>query len=196
MTNSKEISLAPQIAESAEHASIMKITTPNDMEQATAILSRLNQFSDSLTKEKEKVTKPLNAALKAERERFKPLESMLESSIATIRRNMSAYQTEKVRLQRIEEQKIADRIGTGKGKLKIETAIAKIDAVEKPEVKVTTDNGSVRFTPMRKFEVTDSSLLPKEYITANEVAIRAAMKAGTELPGVRYWTEQVPVNTR
>lgn len=195
MTN-KEIAIAPQINESAEHASIMKIGTPNDMEQATSVLSRLNKFSDDLKKEKEKVTKPLNAALKAERARFAPLEDVLESSIATLRKNMGAYQTEQIRIQRIEEQKIADRIGSGKGKLKIETAITKIDAVAKPETKVVTDSGSVRFTEMKKFEVVDITKLPHEFLLPDMVAIRAAMKEGKELTGVRYWTEQVPVNTR
>lgn len=192
----KEIVVEKQALLTVENAELKIIANANDMEQATSILSRLNQFSKDLKAEKEKVTKPLNEALKAERERFRPTEEKLEAAILSIRKKMSAYQTAQKKREDEEAAKIAARIGAGKGKLKVETAVEKIDAIDRVASKVSTEAGSVSFRTDKKFEVMDVTLLPADCILPNEVAIRAAMKNGIELPGVRYYEEQVPINRR
>jgi len=102
------------------------ISDPASMVIGVELLSNCNKLLDNLTKEKEKVTKPLNEALKAERARFKPLEGILESAITSIRSKMSVYQTEQVRLQRKAETNITARVE--KGTLGIDKALAYIDA--------------------------------------------------------------------
>jgi hypothetical protein len=167
-----------------------------DMQNAATVLSRLNQYNDKLEEERLKVTTPLNEALKAARALFKPLETKLETSIAFIRMAMSTYQTEANRLAKVEEEKIAVRVAPGKGNLSFDTASRKIEAIDRPEGKVSTDEGSVQFITRKKFEVVDIALLPKEYIVSNDVAIRKAMLEGKELPGVRYYEVQEPRNMR
>jgi hypothetical protein len=179
-----------------EKATTLEITTKEEMLEATDILSKLNIFCDNITEEKEKITKPLNQALKAERARWKPLEEQYEAAIASIRAKMGKYQTEEIKRQADEAKAIADRRGEGKGYLKVETAVRQIAEIEKVEKKVTTDAGSVSFKAIKMFEVMDVTMLPKEYILPDETAIRQAMKEGKELAGVRYWVEQVPVNNR
>ncbi len=179
-----------------EQAIALKIETPEDMKKATEMLSQLNKASDSVTKEKELITKPLNEALKEVRGRYKPIENALDEAIASIRRKMSGYQTEQVRLQEAEAQKIASRVGSGKGKIKIETAVKQIESIETVDKKTVTGNGSVSFKAEKMFEVMDASKLPNAYILPNLPAIRQAMKEGFELPGVRYYVEQVPINRR
>lgn len=174
----------------------VSITNPETMKEATALLSKINKLKDALTTEKEKVTKPLNEALKAERARFKPLEEQLETAISTIRVAMTKYQTEATALAQKESAKIAARIGPGKGKLSLDTAVQKLSEIEKPQELVSTDAGAVTFRTVQKFEVTDLAKLPIQYHLADEVAIRAAMKNGQQLPGVRYYEEQVPYNSR
>src|SRR5574343_620943 len=88
------------------------------------MLSRLNQYNDSMQAEKEKVTKPLNEALKAERARFKPLETLYNDAIATIRQKMTDYQTNLIRLQREAQEKIASKLASGY--IKPETAATKL----------------------------------------------------------------------
>lgn len=172
------------------------INTPKDMEKATEMLSILNKYSDQVTEKKESVTKPLNAALKAARELFKPLEAGLEEGIDMIRGAMTIYQTEKKKIADIEEAKIAARTKPGKGNLSLEKGMEKMDQIEKPAESITTENGAISFMTVKKFEVMDITLLPHTYILPDEVAIRKAMKEGVELPGVKYWEEQVPKNTR
>ena len=179
-----------------EQAQALEIVDEKGQAEAAELLSHLNKNLDAVTKEKEKVTKPLNEALKAERGRWKPLENFLEEGIAIVRRKMGTYQTEATRKAQEEAAKIAARVGDGKGKLKVETAVRKMDEIETPAQAVVAESGMVKFRTVKKFEVMDVTMLPIEYVLPNEPAIRAAMTKGQELPGVRYYEEQVPVNFR
>lgn len=192
----KEPAETKQLDKYLVEARELKIATPEDVKNATTFLSTLNKFNDKITSEKEKVTKPLNQALKAERERWKPLETKLEVAIALVRRGLTDYQTKAVAAQRVAEKKIVDRVGEGKGKITPETAIRKLDEVATPDQTVATEAGAVQFRAVKKFEVMDLTMLPIEYHLADETKIREAMKQGNELPGVRYYEEQVPYNTR
>ena len=196
MTTTKEITLTKEETSAIQLAEKLAISTPEQMIDATRNLSILNQTLDRLTEDKELLTKPINLLLKEIRGRYKPFEDKLEEAIAAVRKSMITYQTEQKRLAKIEEDKIINRIGEGKGKLKVETAIKKMEAVEKPDQKVSTDEGLVKFKTVKKFEVTYVSKLPVEFLLPNEVAIRKAMTEGKEITGVRYFTEEVPFNTR
>lgn len=172
------------------------ITNQSELQGAVAALSHLNKILDRLIADKEKITKPLNVTLKEVRGRYKPAEEELENHIGSLRDKITAYQTEQVRLQRIEEAKIEARVGEGKGKLKVETAVRKMDELEKPDEEIITSAGLVKFKEVKKFRIVDFAMLPTNYLLANEVEIRKSMLAGEEVPGVEYYTEQIPLNYR
>jgi hypothetical protein len=172
------------------------ITSLKDMTGAVSFLSTLNKKLDTIVAEKERVTKPLNEALKAERARWKPFETQLESAIESVRSAMMRYQTTVAQQAREKEAKIMARMGEGKGHIKVETAVRKLGEIERADEHVSTDAGSVRFREARRFEVVDIVMLPMQFHLADEVKIRKTMTEGVELPGVRYWVEQVPYNTR
>ena len=195
--NEKEVKvLDKEISPVVKKATSIEIRNPSDMKKATEMLSQINKYADEVEEKKKSVTDPLNAALKAARGLFKPLEEKLEEAIGSIRSSMTSYQTEQRRLEKIEEDKIASRVGEGKGKLKVETAVKKIDEIKKADQNVSAESGSVKFKTVKKFEVMDVTMLPHDYILANETLIRKAMNEGNELPGVRYYTEEVPFNSR
>lgn len=174
----------------------LEITSSAKMTEAVELLSQANLFLDAVVTHKEKKTKPLNQALKEIRAETKPLETRLETLIASLRRKMSVYQTEQTRIAQEKEEKIARRVGDGKGKLKTETAQSQIDELDRPDKTVSTTVGSVQFRTVKKFEIMDITMVPQEFLLPNEPAIRAAMKEGRELPGVRYFEDQEPVNSR
>lgn len=174
----------------------LEITNAEQMSTAAHMLSTINKQADKVQAEKEKVTKPLLAALNAERGRWKPFEIVYEGLRNTLRAKMTKYQTESTRVAEVEANKIANRVGEGKGKLKVETAVKKMGEIQKPEEVVTTEAGLVKFKTVNKFEVTDFAALPDTFKVANDVEIRKAMLAGVKIKGVRYFTEQVPVNFR
>ena len=196
-TNNKQlVPLQKKINTLAEQAKNLTITSKEDMVKATTVLSNINKYVDSVKEQKETLTKPINVALKNIRSIFKPLEESYEEAIASIRLKMTSYQTKAIEDARAQENAITARVAPGKGNLSIDTAVKKISSIERPDKETSTDAGLVQFVETKRFEVIDLSSLPLQYHLPNEVEIRKAMKEGKELPGVRYWTEQVPRNFR
>lgn len=180
----------------ALEARTLSINNQKDMEKATILLSNINKYVDSIKEQKETLTKPINTALKNIRTMFKPLEVTYEEAITVIRHQMTLYQTQAVLEARRAEDNIASRVKEGRGNLSLSKAVERLAEIDRPEKEVATDAGLVQFAEVKCFEVVDLSLLPITYHLPDEVAIRKAMKEGTELQGVRYWTEQQPRNYR
>jgi hypothetical protein len=197
MPKNKQITvLEKKVNPLVSRAESFEIKNQRDMEEATKMLSEMNQIGDRIDAEKRKVLDPLNQAIKAERARWKPIETMYENGIQLLRQAMTKWQTEKTRIANEEAAKIAARVGSGKGKLKAETAIAQISEIDRPAATVATEVGAVKFRTVKKYEVVDIKKLPIEFHMPDDVAIKEAMRDGRELPGVRYYEEQVPVNFR
>lgn len=175
-------------------ANKLVIKTDSDMEQAVKILSATNQTSDRVTAEKEKITKPLNEALKAERARWKPIEDACANAVATIKSKMMAYQKTIEAANAAKEAKIMARVD--KGTLKTETAVAKLEALPDAKASVTTDAGMVQWRTVQKLVIDDLNAIPREYMDVNEVRVKAALKAGKVVAGARMVEEKVPANFR
>lgn len=188
MSKEKQIVLPEEVKQ------IVLIKSQEDLMQATTVLSKLNQALDFLTEQKEKLTKPINTALKEIRARYKEPETILEAKISEVRRLMTEYQTKQMAIQAKKEEKVAEKLANGDISIEKATdAISKLPAVPS---KTETEAGSVKFKPVKKFEVMSIGELPIEYHLANESKIRQAMGEGIELRGVRYYVEQVPYNSR
>lgn len=170
----------------------LKINDDKKLVEGTDLLSQVNKYIDRATEEKEKITKPLNQALKVERARWKPLEDKLEALLLHLKKQMSTYQTKKDEEFKQQQKEIADKVATGE--ISIEKAVAQMD--NKVETKVFSNNGSINFITVKNFEVMDITLLPKDFILPDEVKIRLAMKNGIEIPGVRYFEEKQIRNKR
>lgn len=195
MSKNKEetnISIIEQLQPEIESIGNIKIVYEQSLTKATEVLSQANKYAKQLEEDKQKITKPINDALKEIRARYKPLETKLEDIILSIRKSMTSYQTEQMRLQKIEEEKIANRVA--KGTLKVETGIKKLEELPQTANKIATTSGKIAFKTVKKFEVIDITLIPHKYLITNDTAIRDAMKAGIELPGCKYFEEQVPIN--
>ena len=198
---SKEvISIQKKLAPALEEAKKLVIKNDKDLATATTLLSNVNKYLDAAKEQKEKVLRPLLDATKALRDQYKPLETAGEGIVTMVRRKMTEYQTTKKREADEKAEKLAARVGKGPGKLTAETAMAKMGEIDQPVESVSTGAGQVKFKTVEKFEVMDVAMLSAvekgAYILPNEVKIREAMKAGLKLPGVRYYTEEVPVNYR
>lgn len=193
---SKELTIQKEIDPILSQAKILVIATPKAVEKATELLSQINQKLDAIEEERTKVTEPLNKALKAENARWKPMREQLEEKRDILRKGLSSYQTEQKRIADDEAARIAARVGEGKGKLKAETAVAKMEEIERPEANVATASGSIKFRTVEKFALEEISKVPVLYLLLDEAAVRSAMKEGIKLPGIRYFSEEIPINSR
>lgn len=183
-----------EISPIVEKAESITIKDEKSMKEATELLSVVNQRLDAIEAEKKTITDPANAILKRERARWKPTETMLESAVSILRKNITAYQTIAKRKADEAAAKITEKVQAGK--ISAPTAIRKMGEIDGPAEKVKSDSGSIAFRTEHKFEVLDHTKLPWAYLVPDESAIRTAMKDGLKLPGVRYYTEEVPVNRR
>jgi hypothetical protein len=173
----------------------MSIATPEELTEATEILSQVNKAMDQVKSEKEKVLAPLREAANAEKARWEPLESRFKPVIDRLRGLMGAYQTMVLQKKREEDAKIAARVGDGKGKFKVETAIRKMGE-NAPEEKIETAVGGLSFREKKQLKITDETKVPKQYWIIDEAAVFEALKAGEVIPGAEIEIVQIPVNKR
>lgn len=173
---------------------IAVIKDGNDFNHAVEVLSQLNRRLDEVTAEKEKVTKPLNEALRAERARFKPYEDKLLGAIDAIRKAMSTYQTRLLQLQKSTAEKAAKDVSSGK--VTIDTAVRMMDTHKAITGTVSTSSGAVQFRTDKVVRITDVTILPKSYMMPDVVEIKRSLMSGVRVPGAVLEEVQTVVNRR
>jgi len=184
--------LSPIVAKAKAVVAINQAT----MGEASQMLSELNKHADRVEEEKQKVLKPLNEARTAEINRWKPVLSVLYTATDYLRDTISGFQTAEVKRVKAEEAKIAQRVGEGKGHLKVETAVRKIEAIQEPEKQVATEAGLVKFREDKVLKITDEKKIPREYLVVDEKKLLEALKAGTVVSGAELDIRMTPVNYR
>lgn len=195
---SKEVAvvLQEEISPVVESARGLDVVDGESMKVGVEMLSKLNQFNDRVVEEKERITKPLNEALKVERARWKPIEDVVGGAIEIIRGKLSRYHTAEVMRVREEEKKIAERVGEGKGKIKVETAVRKLGEIEAVEEKVVGDSGMVKFREDKVLVINDEKLIPREFLVVDEKKVLETLKKGVKVPGALLEIKMVPLNFR
>ncbi len=171
----------------------LQVNTPSSLIVATEYLSRVNQFLDTLSAEKHKLTDPLEATLKEIRLRYKPAEQATVALKDILTAKMSQYITN---LKEAETKAKEAYFNQPKSSLYDPRKNPKVIFDPPAPKSAVSDAGSVFLIEKEDFEVEDIGLLPKEYIQPVEVAIRRAMLEGIYLPGVRYYKKQIIRNTR
>lgn len=174
----------------------LQIDSKESLAKSVGYLSQLNKLRDAWVENKEQLTKPINEALKEIKARYSPVEKMLDEAISHVRNEQSVYHTQEIKRQKEEEEKIASRVGEGKGKIKIETAIRKMDEVSKVAQSVSSVDGSVKFRTTQVLKVIDKSIIPFQYFELNESAALRDLKAGVAVPGCILEDKSIPINYR
>ena len=191
----KSLTITPKIiAPVVARASEIEIVDAPSMKVAVEFLSEANNYLDKVVEWKEKKTKPLNEALKVIRGETKPVEKALEEAIENVRGKMSLYQTEQVRIQKEQADKIAQKVS--EGKIKIETGVRKLGEIAVPEKEVATDAGLVQFRETKVLKIVDIKLVPDKYFVIDEAEVMSDLKQGIDVPGCEIDIIQTPINYR
>lgn len=175
-------------------SSEISVVDAETMHSAVALMSSANKTLDRVKLEREKVTKPLNDALKAERARWKPLEDACINAVATLKNKMLAYQRVQDEERAKKEAQIMKRVE--KGTMREDTAVNKLAALPDVDAQVSTDNGAVQWRTIKKLVIVDALQIPREYLTVDEVKVRAALVAGVVIPGAELREEKTLANFR
>lgn len=191
-----QLILQEELSTPVARANDIQITDTDSMQEAVALLSELNRYQDRIEAEEAKVLRPLLDAEKAERNRWKPFKDLVKPAIALSRLKISQYQTQATQIAKASEEAIASRVGAGKGKLGLETAVAKIANINQPDAKVQTALGSVKFRETPTLKITDALLIPREYLMPDASKLLTDLKAGLKIAGATIEIVQTPINSR
>jgi len=208
----------------AENSRIIVNSQPT-FETAKAQLIELKTVKKFLLEKKESITKPLNEALKNTRTLFKPAEDKLATIEAYLNGQLLKYNQKLIADQRQrEEEAIAKLREEEEKKRKAEVELQKlkendtkilseeetkeIEELEKiansevdmskltKKLENTTQKiDQIRTRKVKRFMIVDESLIPREYLIVNEVLVKAAMNNNEEVPGIKFYTEDIAVNS-
>lgn len=190
-----------KIAPIAAMAQKIVIKTPEEMSSAAETLTQLNKYGDELEGLKKTVTDPLNKALKAARELFKPRETVVEAAVASIRKAMGAYQLKAEEKAAKEEDKIAKKVEAGT--MSPEKAVQKMDQITGPVGKIDTAGGAVKFRAVKKLKILNEQNMliwlaanKPELLTFGEKGVTDLLKAGIMITGATLEETREVVNSR
>jgi hypothetical protein len=193
----KEVAIVTkEVSPLVAKAEALKIANANDMAESVELLSRCNKQLDTIIEKEETITAPAKLIIKTEQARWKVAKDTLKTAIDFLRGEQSRYMTLESKRIREEEAKIAARVKDGRGNLSVETAVKKISEIEKPEQKVVTSAGAVKFREIPKLKITDASKVPATYLIIDEVKLFADLKAGAKVEGAEIEMISIAVNTR
>lgn len=198
----KEISVVKrQVTMAMKEATDLFIDSKESMEMAGEVRKRIKQVGALIKARKEKITKPLNEALKSARDLFRPLEENHEEAEAIVGQKMITYQkqvdeerqgieaeanTKKAEIDR----KLAEGEITESSAKRSEKSIEKKIGKAPEEVK---KGESYHTRTIKKFRVIDRTKIPLEYMMVNEVAVRGAMLQDVVVPGIEYYLDKIIV---
>ncbi len=144
------------------------VASAEDEEFVGELLRDVKSKNNALEAKKKRATAPLNASLKEIRSWFKPaqqalsqLERELKSKVITYHRQLAAER--EAELRKLREAK------------SLEAAKAAQVAITQAQTPTTA---SIRVSKRWDFEVNDLSLVPREYLTLDTSAVRAAIRDG------------------
>ncbi len=205
--------ISTQVAELQEQAQHITIANDYDVSMATELLSQVKSRAKAIETLRVLIVQPFNDQVKQINNMFKSQIEPLEKIEANVKRAIVVFrqmQEEILRKEREEQERARreemqrleqERLAAAEANAPLEEVQAleakqedlalKPITIEPQKTSVRSTSGTMSAKKIWKFEVTDATMLPFEYLTPNEVAIRRAMQDGIrDIPGVRMYQEE------
>lgn len=192
------------------HAEALRIVTSQDYEVAGAALLALNKRQGEVEAMRVALKRPVDQAAAAIQALFKPPLDVFDRAKAILKRKIGNYAQEQERLRREEQRKAEEKARKERERLeeqarkaeasgktekaaqleqRASTVVAPVISREPPKV------AGIQLRETWLFEITDPSLVPREYLVVDESRVRkvvGALKKDCNIPGVRVWSEMKP----
>ena len=183
--SNKEVTLVEeQVGKCLTETKGIVISNQEEYDRAVLVGKKVNALLKMIDTKEKAITKPINDSLKQIRDIFRPYKAQVEASKEDITQKMMAYIRAEDAKKRLAEERIAARVE--KGTMKEETAIRKLADVE---IAAPVTNGST--TSVLRVKVLDIKAIPAEYLIIDEAKVKAAYRAGVEVPGVECFYETI-----
>ena len=163
------------------------VTDQKTLSQGIDFLKKIKTTGKIIKAQKEKITKPLNQALKEARDMFRPIESNYLQAERIVKSKILEYNLKEEKKKAEKERKLAARVN--RGTMKMETAVKKIEKM--PEIKKEGKVGKVSTRIIKKVVITDEKKLPRKYLIPNQSLIRQDALKGVKIDGVEIKEEKI-----
>lgn len=189
-------------------AGALRIVSPEAYEHAGSLLKTIKGALRQIETQRTSITAPMNEALRNANAQAKAASAPFEAAEKRIKGAMITYSDEQERIRQEEQRKADEAARKQREKLEAQAAKAaaagKDDKAEQLEERAASVVAPMiqRETPrvsgvstreVWKFEITDPSLIPRQYLEVDEAKIRRvvqAMKNDANIPGVRVYAER------
>lgn len=183
-------------------ATALTITGPADMEKATELLGSIKKMQKHLKTQETDAKKPYADLVKNIIAAFKPVNHQLSAAEDIIKDKVIKFRRAEAIKAEEQKAKLEARVGEGKGKLKVQTAINKIADVDANKSAAHTNTGTSSMTVrmVKKLNITDEALIPREFLVVDTAKVRASafkihdlIKEGVtvaQIPGVEVVEEE------
>lgn len=151
----------------------LQITTNDEFTKAGKLMGELKELGKVADGEQSKITDPLQQALKATREHFKPFQKALDALQSDIKQKMVAW----VNKQEAEKLKVAAKLESGDIK-KVSTFLRK---TEEATTAATSEHSVTR--KIKVLVCVNAKATPREYLVPDEALIKAAIVGGKTVAG-------------
>ncbi len=166
------------------HAQVLtlKVEDPETLNTANTMLSQLKSMTTKWEDHRKSITRPMDEAKKRILALFKPADEQLEAMTRELKTKVIEYHREAEAKQAAERRKLVEQAeqqaAAGDTEAAAASALAAVD-VSTPALRTAVnDVGSTQLKSVWTFEVTDVSLVPREYLVVDEKRIRAAVSSG------------------
>lgn len=189
-----------------EYALAREIKTNEDLIPATEDLAIIGKALKSIGEYRRSYTDPIRGHLDAVNAVFKDFIAPLTEADALNRNKIKAYQAEVDRkiaeAEAINQEKVElarrEAILSGTGEISVD--LTPVETPDEARRRVHTSMGSIGSVKHYKFEITDLSKVPMEYLMPNTVLIGQVVRSSKGqivIPGIRVFVdEDVRVGTR
>ena len=182
-----------------EYAEARVIATNDDLKPANDDLTIIARVKKGMEEKRKDYLSPFQNHVKEVNETYKTLMEPVEQADKITRNKILAFRTEQKRKRReaeaIEDAKMA--LARREAELKGGEITIDLTPVEKPEAapdRIRTEMGTSGIRDNWKWEVTDISLVPREYLMINAGMLTPIVKASKGkivIPGVRIFNEPI-----
>lgn len=154
----------------------------------------IEKLRKQYVEEPNRFIRAVNNLAKRYQDRLKQVESGLKRKISEYQYQLELERRKAEAAAQEEARKLQERLQAEAQAAGVEAPQVVAPVIPEKATTVRTAEGSAIQRTQWTFEVVDPALVPREYLTVDEKAIRAAVKAGVrEIPGVRIYEEFVTV---
>ena len=167
----------------------VSITSSSSYETASSVLREVRSQKDQVDAKRKSFVDPLNKVVRELNSLFKPSLDYLSNAEKCLKRNMTDFR-EKCRKEKEEKLQLAATAAKQKDFSSFNSHMGSVSDLAVPALK------NVSFRLNWRFEVSDLSQVPTEFLCLDEAKVRkflSTTKGETPIRGLRIFSEESPI---